>query len=109
VPQVPRRTPLGLPLSDFSATRRPEHLLGSDRGISDWNFANAHSFSAAMLLDRDYRWCAEGMLRKFGSRALSRAERRAQELLADGNLGGYEIWIRVAATIQQIQANAQAA
>ena len=72
-------------------------------------FANARSFSATMLVDRDYKWCAEGMLRKFGSRALGRAERRAQELLADGNFGGYEIWIRVAATIQQIQANAQAA
>jgi hypothetical protein len=35
-------------------------------------FANARSFSATMLLDRDYKWCAETMLYKFGSSALGR-------------------------------------
>jgi hypothetical protein len=62
-----------------------------------------------MLLDRDYHWCAEGMLRKFGSRARGRAERRAWQMLQDGNPGGYDIWTRVTAIIRQIQTNAQAA
>jgi hypothetical protein len=31
--------------------------------------------AATMLLDRDYRWCAETMLNKFASRALDRADR----------------------------------
>jgi transposase InsO family protein len=62
-----------------------------------------------MLLDRDYRWCAEAMLRKFGASALSRAERRAHNLLEDGNPVGRDIWSRVAATIRKIQTNDQAA
>ena len=62
-----------------------------------------------MLLDRDYKWCAETMLSKYGLAALSRAEHRALEMLRDGNPSGYDIWTRVAATIRQIQASAQAA
>jgi hypothetical protein len=49
------------------------------------------------------------MLRKFGASALSRAERRAHNLLEDGNPVGRDIWIRVAATIRNIQTNDQAA
>jgi len=71
-------------------------------------FAIVRDFSA-MLLDRDYNWCAETMLRKYGSAALVRAEHRAWEMLQDGNPGGRDIWTRIAATIRQIQANAQAA
>jgi len=41
--------------------------------------------------------------------ALGRAERRAWEMLQDGNPGGHEIWITVAATIRQIQATVEAA
>jgi hypothetical protein len=41
-------------------------------------FSNTRSFSATMLLDRDYKWCAETMLKKHGLRALGRAERRAR-------------------------------
>ena len=65
--------------------------------------------AATMLLDRDYRWCAETMLNKFASRALDRAERHAWEMLGDGSPGGYDIWTRVAATIRQIEAKTQAA
>ena len=73
-------------------------------------FAIARSSSAIMLLDRDYNWCAETMLKKYGLGALGRAEHRAREMLQDGNPGGCDIWTRVAATIRQIQANdAQAA
>jgi hypothetical protein len=72
-------------------------------------FANARSFSTFMLLDRDYKWCAETMLCKFGSSALGRAERRARKMLGDGNPGGYDIWTRVAATIRQVQSNSRAA
>ena len=63
----------------------------------------------AMLLDRDYYWCARLMLEHFGAKALHRAERRAREMLEDGNPDGSEIWTRVAAAIRQIQSNAQAA
>ena len=62
-----------------------------------------------MLLNRDYEWCAETMLYKFGPSALRRAEQRAREMLRDANLGGYDIWTRVAATIWQIQTNVRAA
>jgi hypothetical protein len=62
-----------------------------------------------MLLERDYNWCAETMLKKYGSGALGRAEHRAREMLQDGNHGGYDIWTRVAATIRQIQSHASAA
>jgi hypothetical protein len=62
-----------------------------------------------MLLDRDYNWWAETMLRKYGLAALARAEHRAREMLQDDNPGGHDTWTRVAATIRQIQANAQAA
>ena len=72
-------------------------------------FAIALCFSPTMLLDRDYNWCAETMLEKYGLGALGRAEHRAREMLHDGNLGGYEIWTIVAATIRQIQMNAAAA
>jgi hypothetical protein len=72
-------------------------------------FANERSFSATMLLDGDYNWCAETMLRKYGLAALRRAERRAWEMLQEGNPGGYDIWTGVASAIRQIQANAQAA
>jgi hypothetical protein len=72
-------------------------------------FAIARSFSATMLLDRDYKWCAETMLKKYGLGALNRAEHRAWEMLQDGNPGGLDIWTRVAATIRQVQANAEAA
>ena len=64
---------------------------------------------SAMLLDRDYKWCAETMLNKVGSSALGRAERRAQELLGDGNPGGHEIWFKVAETVRQTQISIQAA
>ena len=67
------------------------------------------SFSATMLLDRDYNWCAETMLRKYGLGALSHAEHRAREMLQDGNPGGCDIWTTVAATIRRIQSSAQAA
>ena len=62
-----------------------------------------------MLLNRDYEWCAETMLYKFGSSALDRAERRAREMLGDANPDGYDIWTRVAATIRQVQTNIRAA
>ena len=65
--------------------------------------------SATMLLGRDYAWCAETMLTTFGTDALGRAERRAQELLRDDNPAGYEIWIKVAATIRKTQISIQAA
>jgi hypothetical protein len=68
-----------------------------------------HGYSSAMLLDRDYYWCARLMLEQYGQRALGRAERRAQEMLADGNSDTSEIWMRVAAAVRQIQSNAQAA
>ena len=58
-----------------------------------------------MLLDRDYNWCAETMLEKYGLAALSRAEHRAREMLQDGDPDGRDIWTRVAVTIRQIQAN----
>ena len=54
------------------------------------------------LLDRDYRWCAELMIRNFGSAAPSRAEERAWEMLQNHDRGGYDTWTRVAATIRQI-------
>jgi hypothetical protein len=63
----------------------------------------ARSFSRTMLLDRDYNWCAETMMRKYGLGALSRAEHRAREMLHGGNSGGCDIWTRVAATIRQVQ------
>ena len=69
-----------------------EPLLGT--------LAIAHSSSATMLLDRDYNWCAETMLRKYGLDALGRAEHRARELLHEGNPGGGDIWTRVAASIR---------
>ena len=62
-----------------------------------------------MLLERDYRWCAETMLKKYGLSAVGRAEHRAREMLRDSNPGGYDIWMKVAATIRQIQAKAEAA
>jgi hypothetical protein len=62
-----------------------------------------------MLLDRDYYWCARLMLEQFGQRALGRAERRAIEMLADGNPDLSRIWTQVAAVIRQIQSDAQAA
>ena len=37
-------------------------------------FAMRASFSPTMLLDRDYNWCAETMLKKYGLGALGRAE-----------------------------------
>jgi hypothetical protein len=49
------------------------------------------------------------MLEHFGAKALHRAERRAREMLEDGNPDGSKIWARVAAAIRQIQSNAQAA
>jgi hypothetical protein len=73
------------------------------------SFPNARSFPPTMLLDRDYNWCAETMLKYYGLGAVGRAERRAQEMLRDGNPGGCDIWTRVAEIIRQIQANAQAA
>ena len=62
-----------------------------------------------MLLDRDYYWCARLMLDRYGKRALERAERRAQEMLADGNPDLSAIWTRVADAVRQIQSNAEAA
>jgi hypothetical protein len=62
-----------------------------------------------MLLERDYYWCARLMLEHSGAMALHRAERRAREMLEDGNPDGSEIWTRVAAAIRQIQTNEQAA
>ena len=72
-------------------------------------FAIALCFPPTMLLDRDYNWCAETMLEKYGLGALGRAEHRAREMLQDGNPGGYDIWTRVAASIRQVQDSAQAA
>ena len=63
----------------------------------------------AMLLDRDYYWCARLMLDQNGHRAIERAELRAREMLADGNPDLSEIWTRVAAAIRQIESNEQAA
>ena len=62
-----------------------------------------------MLLERDYNWCAETMLKKYGLGALGRAEHRAREMLQDGNPGGYDIWARVVAMIREVQSSAQAA
>jgi len=72
-------------------------------------FADARSSSATALLDRDYNWCAETMLRNYGLGALGRAEHRAWEMLQEGNPGGCDIWTRVASAIRQIEAKAQAA
>jgi hypothetical protein len=72
-------------------------------------FADARSCSHTMLMDRDFKWCAETMLSEFGSTALGRAERRARKLLRDGNRDGYDIWTGVAATIREVQANVRAA
>jgi hypothetical protein len=62
-----------------------------------------------MLLERGYEWCAQLMLSQFGKRALSRAERRAHDMLLAGNQDLHDIWIRVAASIRKIQSNVQAA
>lgn len=63
-----------------------------------------------MLLDRDYRWCAETMIAKFGwALARRRAEHRASELLRDGNAQGHDIWMMVAAAIRRLETNARAA
>jgi hypothetical protein len=62
-----------------------------------------------MLLDRDYYWCARLMLDQYGKRAMERAERRAQEMLAEGNPDLSEIWTKVAEANRQIQSNARAA
>jgi hypothetical protein len=73
------------------------------------DLASACNFSDTTLLDRDYKRCAETMISNFGSNAVQRAERRAQEMLGDGNPGGCDIWTRVAATIRQAQANERSA
>ena len=65
--------------------------------------ANARDLSKLTLLDRDYSWCAETMMRNFGSDALGRAERRAWEMLQNHNRDGYDTWTRVAAVIRQIR------
>jgi hypothetical protein len=65
--------------------------------------ASAHNFPDTTLLDRDYKRCAETMIGNFGSNALYRAERRAHEMLGDGNHEGSDIWTRVAATIRWIR------
>jgi hypothetical protein len=63
-----------------------------------------------MLLDCDYRWCAETMVAKFGwALARRRAEQRARELLRDGNSEGHDIWMTVAAAIRQLEASTRAA
>ena len=63
-----------------------------------------------MLLDRDYRWCAETMVAKFGwALARRRAEQRARELLRDGDPEGHDIWMTVAGAIRRLEANARAA
>ena len=67
-------------------------------------FASARDSFVAMLLDRDYRWCAETMLATFGPSAAQRADRRAREMQHERNYDGYDIWIRVAATIREIEA-----
>ena len=67
------------------------------------NFASMHDFSATALLNRDYKRCAETMIGNYGSRALGRAERRALEMLGDGNHDVSDIWTRVAATIRWIR------
>jgi hypothetical protein len=41
-----------------------------------------------MLLDSDYHWRACVMVMQFGPKALRRAERRAREMLLDGNVPG---------------------
>jgi hypothetical protein len=62
-----------------------------------------------MLLDRDYRWCAETMVGKFGwAPARRRLEHRVRELLRDGDADGHDIWMRVAAAIRQLEVNARA-
>ena len=65
-------------------------------------------FLATVLLDAATRVC-RGDAKEVRLEALGRAERRAWEMLQDGNPGGYEIWITVAATIRQIQATVEAA
>jgi hypothetical protein len=65
--------------------------------------ANPHDFSATTLLNRDYTRCAETMIGNYGSRALGLAERRALEMLGDGNSDVSDIWTRVAATIRWIR------
>jgi len=63
-----------------------------------------------MLLDRDYRWCAETMVAKFGwALARRRAEQHARELLRDGNSEGHDIWMTVAAAIRRLESKARAA
>lgn len=59
--------------------------------------------------ERDYEWCAETMLERYGPMALKRAERRASERLLNRSQDGYEIWAKVAATIRRIQSGAQTA
>ena len=65
--------------------------------------ASAHHFSDTTLLNRDYKRCAETMISNFGSDALGRAQRRALEMLGDGNHDLSDIWTRVAATIRWIR------
>jgi hypothetical protein len=83
-----------------------EHHVVRPRGaaINEAVLADlAHNFSDTTLLNRDYKRCAETMISNFGSRALLRAERRALEMLGDGNHDGSDIWTRVAATIRWIR------
>jgi hypothetical protein len=104
-----------LPLPSFRASalrlrRRPAGVGEKGCGISaSLAGCNDRLFKSEQRSPGPKTSSAKTMLKKYGLSAVGRAEHRAREMLRDSNPGGYDIWMKVAATIRQIRANAQAA
>jgi hypothetical protein len=57
----------------------------------------------AALKASDFRRCAKALIAQHGGNAAYRARRRAINLLSQDDRDGYEIWIKVAKTIREIE------
>jgi hypothetical protein len=60
-----------------------------------------------MLTERDYERCARLMIESYGMYAAVRAKRHASTLLDRDMPSAHDIWCRVAAVIERLQASDQ--
>lgn len=56
-----------------------------------------------MISDRDIYAAANVMLKRFGKDAALEAAKRADELLAAGDMDGQRVWLRIVRAIEELE------
>lgn len=76
---------------------------GTVRNTCCWRSRCTRATLLDMIEDREIWACANLVMRQYGSDAWFHAARRADELLAEGELEGQRTWLRILSRIEELE------